>query len=70
MCQLSNSEMPDVLIIEGLVVVFLMAELKMERKYDGFVCTALDQCSGSSNKQCLDMRLPFYLGFVLLFFLI
>lgn len=58
--------MPDILVIGGLVV-FLMAELKMERKYDGFVCAALDQCNSSFNKQCLDMRLSFYLGFVLLF---
>lgn len=63
LCQLSNSEMPHVLMSGGLAVVFLlMSELKMKMKHGGFVCAALDQCSGSFNRQSLDRRLLFYLG--------
>jgi len=46
MCQLSHSEMPDAVMFGGFVVV-LMSELKMEAKWGGFLCTALDQQEGS-----------------------
>lgn len=50
------------------VAFFLMSQLKMKMKHGGFVCAALDWCNGSFNRQSLDMRLLFYLGFVFHFF--
>lgn len=49
---------------ESCCSFFLMSELKMKIKAGGFVCAVLDQCNGLFNRQSLDMKLLFYLGFV------